>query len=524
MNQRLPYEKLIAEKIQQVHLSDKDESWDKMEDTLNREMPQMPTTKKRFFQKRSYIGWTAIFIVSILTGLYFWQTQRHNIPVANTTSADKQKSTLTSNPTIISTEKENKTTSLSDKNKLSVSQQKDNFSFDSKSNDEQKTTNQPVSTTGLPKNGFQKNKDNINSNAIADNILNKKNDNDIYTSETTNSIHKTLQKKKDIAQSSVQKNKTQKNIISSKQLNNINNTALINNNKNDNDSNNIALNNITALPEKIEKNKLAEPKFATILYTPDDMRQWLNVASNKESTKRQEKKLGKSYKSRWNFWGKKTDKWFAAGISLYHNFAIASQQNYNYNANAAKNTITDYIPSPYFKFQITDRIYVLNEFQFNAPQATPNLLLAHGYGNIPGRGISYIENIYLKKLYYFNIPLSIYYSPVKNFYIGGGIQYSSFNNGLAYSEQVSGNGAILKSQIFKIKDDDGASKIKPSEWRYLFDANYYVNRFMIGLRYNRATSNYINYKVGNMWLPPTKGRNQALQLYLRYNIVVSKKH
>lgn len=241
----------------------------------------------------------------------------------------------------------------------------------------------------------------------------------------------------------------------------------------------------------------------------------------KRQERKEEKALAKSYRTYHSFWGETTDRWFAAGIAPYQNIAIASQQTYNYNSAAGKNIITDYIPSPYLQLHVTNRIYLLGEFQFNTPQATPSLLLSHKAFTVPSGNAGYTENIYLRKLYYFNMPVSFYYSPVRNFYIGSGLQFSSFNSGLADMEQrSSNNNTLLRSEIIKLKDDSLSSKINGSEWRYLFDANYYYDRFMFGFRYNQALNNFVDLRINNI-LPPTQGRNQAFQFYIRYNLVVS---
>mgnify|MGYP001549808015 FL=1 len=220
------------------------------------------------------------------------------------------------------------------------------------------------------------------------------------------------------------------------------------------------------------------------------------------------------------FFGEKTDRWFAAGLAPYQNFAVASQQSYNYNSSANKGTALDYLPAPYLQFHLTDRVYVLGEFQFNSPQATSSLLLSNKEVTPAGSQSSYIQNIYLRKLYYFNMPFSFYYSPVKNIYFGSGLQFSSLNSGIAYLEQKNANNQLLYSETFKIKEDSLAAKLGGSEWRYLFDANYYWKRFMFGFRYNQALGDYIDLKVNNV-LPPSRARNQAFQFYFRYNIIVS---
>ncbi|MFT3702884.1 MAG: hypothetical protein QM802_10960 [Agriterribacter sp.] len=242
----------------------------------------------------------------------------------------------------------------------------------------------------------------------------------------------------------------------------------------------------------------------------------------KRKERKEERELAKSYQSSPSFWGAKTDRWFAAGIAPYQNFAIASQQAYNYNSGGGRGVASDYIPAAYLQLHVTNRIYLMSEFQFNSPQATPNLLISEKNINTPMNVAGCMEDVYLRKLYYFNLPVSFYYSPVKNFYLGSGIQFSSLNSGLAYIEQRTLNNTLINSQTVKIKDDQLSSKIRGSEWRYLFDANYYYDRFMFGFRYNQALNNYVSLRTSNN-VPLTQARNQAFQFYIRYNIIVSNK-
>lgn len=264
---------------------------------------------------------------------------------------------------------------------------------------------------------------------------------------------------------------------------------------------------------------LTVPAYASILPDVSAKRKAL-LREMKRQERKEEKDLAKSYRTYHSFWGETTDRWFAAGIAPYQNITVASQQTYRYNSAAGKNIIADYIPSPYLQLHVTNRVYLLSEFQFNTPQATPSLLLSHKAFPVPSGNAGYTENIYLRKLYYFNMPVSFYYSPVKHFYIGSGMQFSSFNSGLADKEQRSANNTLLRSETIKLKDDSLSSKINESEWRYLFDANYYYDRFMFGFRYSQALNNFVDLRVNNI-LPPTQARNQAFQFYIRYNLVVS---
>ena len=138
-------------------------------------------------------------------------------------------------------------------------------------------------------------------------------------------------------------------------------------------------------------------------------------------------------------------------------------------------------------------------------------------------------SIYAKKLYYFNMPLSAYYSPFKHFYLGTGVQFSSMLSGVAMNEQklytVTGpnsRDSSITTDFMKFRNDSLSSKFNGSEFRLLFDANYYWQKFTVGLRYNQAFSNYISIRA-----TPTsdlfQDRNKTVQFYLRYNFWEDKK-
>ncbi|MFT3749523.1 MAG: hypothetical protein QM768_14445 [Agriterribacter sp.] len=540
MNRKLPYEELIAEKMQELHLPGRDDAWQKMQDMLDTEMPPETSGKKRFAWRWRNTGWLALLLTGVIgAGIYFYnndKTGSYTSANVKTGSTPAQESIVPSEQMTTPAAEKNKNIIPADKNITSTTQEENNFSERSpvSKNNIAQTNNQPAYRP-VEKNVLSKqltptmNADIKSNNTIAkddqqENTANNKKDKKVVTNNSQNEA----KEKEDIAESLSQNKQAQLNSSSKAETETVKNEFTAGNNEN---TGIVSSEGITVLLAKPDKDELAAPTSDITLTVPDNIWQLPDVTAKKKTIlkemrrreRRQERELAKSYKSHWSFWGNETNRWFAAGIAPYQNFAIASQQNYNYNSGAGKNMIADYIPSPYLQLHVTDRVYLLSEFQFNSPQATPNLLLAQNNTTIPMNNVGYTENVYLRKLYYFNMPLSFYYSPVKNFYLGSGIQFSSFNSGLAYSEQVSGNNTILNTRTFKIKDDSLSSKINASEWRYLFDANYYVDRFMIGFRYNQALNNFVNLKVNNI-LPPTQARNQAFQFYIRYNLVVSKKH
>lgn len=209
---------------------------------------------------------------------------------------------------------------------------------------------------------------------------------------------------------------------------------------------------------------------------------------------------------------------FAAGLALPQSIAISGQQSPSYNVNAKSSRITDYLPAPFFQYHINTKLFVQTEIHFQSPQYTQRLLLSRNVDTFLNR--RYENNVHLEKLYYFNVPFNVYYSPARNFYIGGGIQYSSLLSGVASYENKSSEGQTVLSQSSvtrRFNYDSVAAVFSPSEWRYQFDANYYFNRFTLGLRFNQAMKDFIDIK-GGTYVPPTRDRNRSFLLYLRFNI------
>lgn len=581
MNEKLPYEKLIAEKMQHLHLPDKEASWQQMKKLLDEQMPTSGNSPKRPGGK----WWWISSIIIILTG-GIWAVINNirvddNSPLSQTNSAadkpslQESKKTTTIDQTSTPTSTDNKTvTASSTTEQVNASASKNNSSVSKTANavlntkvPEPETANTiPAETNNsigiTSENNNSTDKTNFSRKQLTaknENAGLKKRDNNYSVLKPGNSVSKGNYKyrNRDIV---LQNNVLPGNIVGSHfnkpVKNNAKHNVLPDKSKGDDAIKIIDANNMSAEDEIVEapvftaasvsnahiKNFLYDNK--NIIELPDDNDSSAGLATPdytaaipdvrakrkallkeiKRKERKEERELAKSYRTYKSFWGENTNRWFAAGIAPYQNFAIASQQTYNYNSSAGRSIASDYIPSPYLQLHVTNRVYLLSEFQFNSPQATPSLLLSQKEMNVPFSGMGYTENIYLRKLYYFNLPVSFYYSPVKNFYLGSGLQFSSLSSGLAYAEQRTPGNSLIHSETFTIKDDAISSRLKNTEWRYLFDANYYADRFMFGFRYNQAFSNYVNLKVNNT-LPPTQARNQSFQFYIRYNIVVStRKH
>jgi len=211
-------------------------------------------------------------------------------------------------------------------------------------------------------------------------------------------------------------------------------------------------------------------------------------------------------------------------LALPQSFAISGQQSPAYGVNASLSRVSDYFPVPFFQYHVNSKVFLQTELQFQSPQYTDRLLVYQGQ-QYTGPSNMLEKNVFIEKLYYFHIPFNIYFSPTRNFYIGSGLQFSSLLSGVATYQYNQYSGSTLQNSTSKVegfKDDTIASKLSSSEWRYQFDANYYLKRFTFGARYNQALSQFINLQPSPT-LPYTIGRNQSFFIYLRYNIWEERK-
>jgi hypothetical protein len=216
------------------------------------------------------------------------------------------------------------------------------------------------------------------------------------------------------------------------------------------------------------------------------------------------------------------NKSLAVGFSLPLGFPLGDQKPGGYNINAKPNVISDFLPVPHMQYHINNKMYLQTEVQFMNPQYIQPVLLFQKKNEVQATNTVYYNSVYAKKLYYFNLPLGIHYSPFQHFYLGTGLQFSSLVSGVALHEETSSsigsNRYNLVSQRYeKFKNDTISRSIDNSEFRLMLDANYYWRQFTVGLRYNQALSNYVSFRLNNA-SPLFQDKNKSLQFYLRYNL------
>ena len=203
-------------------------------------------------------------------------------------------------------------------------------------------------------------------------------------------------------------------------------------------------------------------------------------------------------------------------------FPLGDQDPAAYNINAKPNTITDFLPVPQMQYHINNKVYLQTELQLANPQFIQPVLLFQDRTLYPSTNTIHYNSTYARKLYYFNIPVGIHYSPFPHFYLGTGLQFSSLLSGVALREETSmvvgsASGTLISQEYSKFKNDTIADMIDNSEFRLMLDANYYWKQFTVGLRYNQALSNYVNFRLNSV-SPLFTDKNKSLQFYLRYNL------
>lgn len=217
---------------------------------------------------------------------------------------------------------------------------------------------------------------------------------------------------------------------------------------------------------------------------------------------------------------------FALGFSLPLGFPLGDQKPLAYNFNAGNNTVSDFLPSPHLQYHFNDKAYLQSEIQVMTPQFIRPVLLSYSKTQNTNATITTYNSIYARKLYYFSVPVSMHYSPFKHFYLGTGLQFSSLLSGVAlYEVQRTGmvpSGEMYSANYGKFRNDTLSNKLNGSEFRLMMDANYYWNRFTVGLRYNQALSNYVDLRA-TANSPAVADKNKLLQFYLRYNLWETRK-
>ena len=206
--------------------------------------------------------------------------------------------------------------------------------------------------------------------------------------------------------------------------------------------------------------------------------------------------------------------WMTAGLTLLQNAPLGNQVIYDYNINGKGDLASDYIPAPYFQYFLRSNLYVAVALRWNSPQYTPSLPIDSPRMETGPKQTVFTTST-LQKLYYTDLPLTIGYSPLAHLFLGGGIQYSGLRGGFVYQRIVSYDSVSLLPIVYRTgtlsKRMEETLQLRRTDWRVLLEANYYWNRFSLGLRYQQALGDF--RRTGG-----SGEKNNALGFYLQYNL------
>lgn len=509
MNEQQPYEKYLAEKLQQLPLPDVEPNWQQMKSLLDREMPR----------GGGYWRWiTGIGILLImLGGTWYFTSLKDTIGITNEIVKEKTDST---NQTIAGNTSENS---------LKKPIQKDNEASSSIKNPTAPTRNQQSQESFKTKNVEENLHTNLRSEVPqATNPVSKQSNKTVpdknsgYPKKNNENFLKENISKNELPgdESDLQSKKLNPGEIEAKKPAQFRNQVF-----------EYDRNNLTA--ESPLKNSPVQYKAQNIILDftlnkliGDSIKKnyYTNMfpESGLENPKQSGKISRKTKSSKSGNLDAGENKNLAVGFSLPMGFPLGDQKPGAYNINAKPNTISDFLPVPHLQYHINNKVYLQTELQLMNPQFIQPVLLYQHKTEYPSTNSVHYNSIYAKKLYYFNIPVGIHYSPFRYFYLGTGLQFSSLVSGVAMQEETSfvigsGRNTLLSQRYTKFKNDSISNRIDNSEFRLMLDANYYWKQFTVGLRYNQALSNYVSFRLNNV-TPLFQDKNKSLQFYLRYNL------
>jgi hypothetical protein len=206
------------------------------------------------------------------------------------------------------------------------------------------------------------------------------------------------------------------------------------------------------------------------------------------------------------------------GIGFNESVVVGGQQAWNKRGGGLNPALLDYIPVPSISYYFQPKLYVQLEARFHAPQYTQKYL---GFEYTPADSPSTtppIGPIYIEKLFYFQLPVSIHYSPLPGLSVGLGLQYSRFTKGIAYNPyDSSAKPTSLKRypSLF----------IQRDEFRGVVSLNYTFRRWVVGITYDEAFNRFMHVQLSGptIFNSQVLARNSSLQLTLRYTLWDSRK-
>jgi hypothetical protein len=219
---------------------------------------------------------------------------------------------------------------------------------------------------------------------------------------------------------------------------------------------------------------------------------------------------------------------FSIGLGVNGVLAIGRQQQSLMTPGAGFSDWGNFTPVLSLKYFLKENMYLQAEVQAYAPQFTPVLLLekkaAPWTGPVVTGASSRLEsNVFLKKLFYLDVPVSFHISPLKKTFVGAGVQYSYLLRATGvYEERKVTTGrpdSLISYQTKAIEQTLSNRFLKTSDWRYFINASVRINRIDIGARYTRGFASFMRDAGVS---PGTRQTNASFLFYIRYELLQLK--
>ncbi len=207
---------------------------------------------------------------------------------------------------------------------------------------------------------------------------------------------------------------------------------------------------------------------------------------------------------------------WVVGIGLNQSIPVDGQQFWTNPSGGLNTWWKDYIPVPFARYYFQPKVFLQAELRIHAPQHMPAYLsFFYQYNDTMMSDL-----VYIKKLFYFQLPVTIHYSPSTDWSVGLGLQYSHYGNGV----YALGDSIPVNYYGFGPLKDYPMVFIKNNEFRGLVSVDYTYRRWIIGMSYDQAFTKALVVRVpdpaatpqASVLLSPTPFRNSSLQLYIRY--------
>jgi len=209
---------------------------------------------------------------------------------------------------------------------------------------------------------------------------------------------------------------------------------------------------------------------------------------------------------------------FSAGIGLQQAIAINGQQSTSYNYNGKKGSLSDRIPSVYFRIQ-KGKWFAQTEFQYSVPQPVkPFSFSQKTTFDVSSLNLNK-EQFSIQKLYYHQLPVSINYFVLPNWSIGAGGMYNVLAG--AVTEQEINRENVLTGDVAASRNVAPVKGYKDS-FLYkttagiIYQTDYHWKRFALGLRFTQNLQPFIKYTKPDGQI--VDERNKVLQAILRFRL------